>query len=156
MGNVKKPCAHMRKVFDTLVGFSAIGREDEMDIAAVALGAVVLEKRLTLSRSLPGHHHILAKEPKEFSAYVATMRDVQASLGAYDLRPSPNDLKERRKAFRHLVANRNLPGGTLLTEKDLEGKRPEFGISPEHLAMFIGRSLKRALKENEAISWSDV
>src|SRR5207253_4018729 len=113
-----------------LVGFSSKGQESETDVMAIALGAVVMEKRLTLSRRLPGHHHVLSLEPEEFRAYVTHMRDVQAGLGADDLQPSAGDLAERKRWFRHLVAVRDLPKGTRLSADMLEGKRPEGGVSP--------------------------
>ena len=147
---------YMRRAFDCLVGFSAEGQEDQNDIMAVTLGAKVIEKRLTLDRKLPGHHHVLSKEPEEFKRYVAMIRDVESALGSYELCPSPNDLNERRKWFRHLVAVRDLAEGTVLTEEMLEGKRPENGISPEYVNHFIGRPIRRALHANEAISWDDV
>ncbi len=88
---------YMRRTFDTLVGYSSKDRDSETDIMAVTLGAVYLEKRLTLSRDLPGHHHILSKEPKEFEKYVKLMRSVQSALGAENLKPSETDLEERKK-----------------------------------------------------------
>jgi sialic acid synthase SpsE len=99
---------------------------------------------------------VLSLEPKEFSAYVRMVRDVQRSLGTFDLRPSRVDLAERKRWFRHLVAARDLRAGTRLSEDMLEGKRPEAGVSPEHLERFVGRTLKRDLRENEAIGWDDV
>jgi sialic acid synthase SpsE len=147
---------YMRHAFNTLVGYSSKDRDDETDIMAVTLGAVVLEKRLTLRRDLPGHHHILSKEPEEFRQYVALMRNVQAALGQSDLQPSPADLEERKRWFRHLVAKRNIPKGTRLTAEMLEGKRPENGISPEHLSFFVGREVKRDVKQDEALTWTDV
>jgi N,N'-diacetyllegionaminate synthase len=147
---------YMRQAFNTLVGFSASDQKDEPDVMAIALGAVVLEKRLTMSRKLPGHHHILSKEPKEFVEYVKKMRDAQSSLGVYDLRPSPADLQERKKYFRHLVAHRDIPKGTILTADMLEGKRPAKGISPEFMDLFIGRATTRDLKYNEALTWDCV
>jgi len=147
---------YMRQAFDTLVGYSSKDRDSETDIMAVTLGAVVLEKRLTLSRSLPGHHHILSMEPGEFKDYVRLMRNVQAALGDYDLKPSRADLDERQKWFRHLVANRNIPKGTTITADLLESKRPEKGVSPEYTEFFLGRMAKRSLKYNEALSWEDV
>jgi|SRR3989344_203425 len=148
---------YMKKAFGTVVGFSAKNYRDEMDIAAIPLGATFLEKRLTLKRDLPGHHHAISKEPEEFKAYVEMVRRVHASLGVEALIPSRADLAERKEMFRHLCANRDLKKGTILKEADLEGKRPETsGISPEHEPWFIGRELKRDLKENEAIAWKDV
>ncbi len=147
---------YMRQAFNTLVGYSSKDRDSETDIMAVTLGAVILEKRLTLSRSLPGHHHILSMEPGEFKDYVRLIRNVQAALGEYDLKPSRADLDERQKWFRHLVANRNIPKGTIITADLLEGKRPEKGLSPEYTEFFLGRQAKRDLKYNEALSWEDV
>jgi sialic acid synthase SpsE len=147
---------YMRQAFNALVGFSANDRNDEMDYASLALGSVLIEKRLTMSRSLPGHHHVLSKEPREFEVYVKTIRSVQESLGVYDMVPSKNDLAERKKWFRHLVANCDIPAGTLLTADMLEGKRLEEGISPEHIDFFIGRTTKRDLRYNESLTWDCV
>jgi len=147
---------YMKRAFNTLVGYSSADQNDETDVMAVTLGAVVLEKRLTMSRNLSGHHHVVSKEPKEFEAYVKKMKNVQAALGGYDLKPSPSDLKVRKTAFRHIVANRDITKGTRLTAEMLEGKRPESGISPEHMDFFIGRETRRNLRYNEALSWDDV
>lgn len=147
---------YMHKTFNCPVGFSATDTHDEMDIAAITLGATFLEKRLTMSRDLPGHHHILSKEPKEFAAYVTMMRSVHAALGTRAMIPSKTDLEHRKEYFRHIVANEDIPKGTVLTESMLEGKRPEEGISPEHMDLFIGRKTKRDLQRNEAIKWEDV
>jgi len=148
---------YLAKAFDTLVGFSPTDQAWELDIVALTLGSVYLEKRLTMSKSLPGHHHILSMEPDEFTRYVTMVRDTQKSLGVEDLLPSQNDLNERKKWFRHLCASRDLKAGEVLTEDMLEGKRPESaGISPEHQKWFIGRTLKRDLRADEAIDWKDV
>jgi len=147
---------YIKQAFNTLVGYSATDYRDEQDIVAVSLGAIFLEKRLTMSRSLPGHHHVLSKEPEEFKRYVQIIRDVHASLGTYDLIPSPGDIEARNKYFRHLVANQDIPAGTILKSEMLEGKRPEKGISPEYIEFFIGRRTKRELKYNDALTWDVV
>ncbi len=147
---------YMRETFDALVGYSAADFDDKLDILAVGLGACMLEKRITVDHALPGHHHVLSKLPDEFAAYVKEMRDAHAALGTKSLRPSPNDLKERKKFFRHLVANKDLKTGTVLTEEMLASKRGEIDVSPEQISKFIGRELKRDLRENESILQSDV
>ncbi len=147
---------YMRNAFGTLVGYSSKAQESESDITAVALGAVTIEKRLTMSRRLPGHHHILSMEPKEFAKWARMIRDVQRSLGAFDLRPSPADLGERWRSYRRLVAARDLPAGTRISADMLAEKRPQAGIPPDLAYVFIGRTLKRDLRENEAIRWDDV
>lgn len=147
---------YMRNAFNTLVGYSSADRNDETDTMAIALGAVVLEKRLTMSRSSAGHHHILSKEPKEFEEYIKLVRNVHAALGVYDLKPSRADLAERKKWFRRIVANRNIPKGTRLVPEMLEAKRPEEGISPENMEFFIGRETKRDLQYNDVFTWDTV
>ena len=147
---------YMRETFQILIGYSSKDREYQTDILAVALGASVLEKRLTMSRSLPGHHHILSMEPAEFAEYVKAMRNMHAALGKPDLIPSAEDLAERKRWFRHLVARVPLAVGTVLQESHLEGKRPEAGVSPELLEFFIGKRVGRDLMENEAIRFEDV
>jgi N,N'-diacetyllegionaminate synthase len=99
---------YLRAAFGCVVGYSSKDRASETDIMAVTLGASILEKRLTLDRGLPGHHHVISLEPAEFKDYVRMIRDVHASLGTLDLIPSPADLAERKKWFRHLVASRPL------------------------------------------------
>jgi len=147
---------YMRRAFNTLVGYSSKDQASETDIMAVTLGVVYLEKRLTMGRSLPGHHHVLSLEPKEFEEYVKLVRNVQAALGTEDLVPSPVDLAERRKWFRHLVVTRDIPKGAKLTAEMLDGKRPENGVSPEYLDWFIGRETKRELVKDETLTFEDV
>jgi N,N'-diacetyllegionaminate synthase len=147
---------YMRQAFGTLVGYSSADQDSETDIMAVTMGAVYMEKRLTMRRDLAGHHHILSLEPKEFEGYVKLIRNVQAALGRYDLSPSDGDLEQRKRWFRHLVANQDIPAGTVLTEDMIESKRPENGISPEYQGLFVGRTTRRDLKYNEALLWDDV
>jgi sialic acid synthase SpsE len=147
---------YMRETFQTLVGYSSKDQDATTDIMAIALGASVIEKRLTMSRRLPGHHHILSLEPAEFIAYVRRMREVQAALGAADLTPSAVDRQERTRWFRHVVARVPIAKGTMLTPELLIAKRPEAGIAAEHLEAFIGKPVLRNLAENEALRWDDV
>jgi sialic acid synthase SpsE len=147
---------YMKDAFRTPVGYSSGDQDVETDIMAVTLGASYLEKRLTLDRELPGHHHILCLEPNEFDEYVDQMRNVRKALGVKDLRPSESDLEERRRFFRHIVADQDIPEGTTLTADMLAGKRPEEGISPEYIDFFVGRTVDRDIEYNEALSWDDV
>jgi N-acetylneuraminate synthase/N,N'-diacetyllegionaminate synthase len=72
---------YMKKAFNSIVGYSAPDTDDDLDIVAVALGAKVLEKRLTLNRNLQGHHHVLSKEPNEFYNYVSLVRNIENATG---------------------------------------------------------------------------
>ena len=147
---------YLRSTFRTVVGYSSRDRNPTPDIMAVTLGASVLEKRLTLSRKLPGHHHILSLEPTEFAEHVRLLRDVQAGVGTDDLLPSRADREERNRWFRHLAATTPIRKGTVLTEERLEGMRPESGISPEFMDYFLGKPAQRDIQENETLSWDHV
>lgn len=146
----------LKKNFNTQVGYSADSVSSDSDFIAVALGATFIEKRLTLSSSLPGHHHVLSLEPEEFIQYVKTIRNAQKSLGVEDLIPSRSDLEARKKYFRSLVAARSLTAGTILEKEMLIAKRPGYGISPEHVQYFVGKKIKTDLLIDQPVVWSDV
>tara|TARA_B100002052_G_scaffold292614_1_gene314449 strand:+ start:538 stop:1581 length:1044 start_codon:yes stop_codon:yes gene_type:complete len=147
---------YMSNAFDTLVGYSSSNQDIETDIMALTLGAVYLEKRLTLNHDLPGHHHIKSMEPNDFINYVTFIKKLHSALGKKILKPSNGDLKIRKRAFRHLVANEDLKAGTIINADMLASKRPSGGISPEYLELFIGKKLKRDLKYNQSITWDDI
>lgn len=148
--------SYMREVFRKPVGFSSLGRDSDLDCMAVGLGADIIEKRLTLSRDAGGHHHILSLEPEELATWVTRMRRLEAATGVPGVRPSAEDLRQSRLYWRSLVAGRNLPAGTVLTAAMLSCKRPGHGLVPELLPMVVGRTLRRALKADDLLSWEDV
>lgn len=147
---------YLRRTFRCPVGYSSPGRDDDLDIVAVSIGASFVEKRLTMSRRLPGHHHVLSKEPAEFKAYVDRIRSTHQSLGDLQLRPSQEDLQERKKWFRHLVAAEDISEGTTLTGEMLASKRGEEGVSPWHVDLFVSRRVRRSLRRNEPFHWDDL
>ncbi len=147
---------YLRKVFQTVVGYSAKDTDPAPDIMAVTLGSSMLEKRLTLSRKLPGHHHVLSLEPEEFIKHVRLLRQIQAGVGTESLIPSGTDLEEKKKWFRHLVARVPIKKGTVLTEDLLDGMRPETGISPEFQTYFLGKPAQRDIRKDEALVWDHV
>ena len=146
----------LKEFYNTQVGFSADDTSFHRDLMAVALGATFMEKRLTLSRKLPGHHHILSLEPVEFIDYVKIIRNAQISLGVKELMPSQADLEARKKYFRSLAAAQSLSVGTFLEKHMLVAKRPGYGISPEYIDKFVGKKLARALRPNQLIEWDDI
>jgi N-acetylneuraminate synthase/N,N'-diacetyllegionaminate synthase len=147
---------YMRQLFGTPVGFSSPGRDNTLDFLAIGLGVDILEKRLTLSRQSEGHHHILSLEPDEFGAWVDTVRRLEAGLGRFEVRPAAEDLRLRKLYWRSVVAARDLPAGTVLTEALLRCKRPGTGIAPEFLPLLVGRTTRRPLRADEILKWDDV
>jgi N,N'-diacetyllegionaminate synthase len=138
------------------VGISDHTRGWEVTLAAVALGASVIEKHLTLSRDLPGPDHKASLEPGELAEMVRQVRTVEAALGSGTKIPAPCEIDTMAAARKSLVAARDLRAGATLAPGDIEAKRPGTGISPMQLARVEGRTLRRDLAPDEPITWDDL
>ena len=147
---------YLQEVFHLPVGYSADNRDPVPDLLAVALGARMIEKRLTLDRQYPAHHHIKALQPQEFKEYVAMIRRAEKMMGDHAVRPSPEDLRQKDLYFVSLVAETDIPAGTTLTREMLACKRPGTGIAPEFMDLLIGRKVRRDIQRNELLSWEAV
>ena len=142
----------LREALRLPVGYSDHTLGAEISVAAVALGATIIEKHLTLDRTMPGPDHAASLEPAEFAAMVRQIRAVSSALGDGVKRPAPCEEKNRAAARRSLVAAHDLPAGTALARPDLAAKRPGKGISPADIDRVLGKSLKRALRRDEALT----
>jgi len=123
---------------------------------AVALGASVIEKHITLSRRDEGPDHATSLEVEEFREMMALVRRSEALLGQARKRPTASEERNRVGIRRGLVAAHNLPMGTVLCEEDLACKRPALGLLPKELGLAIGRTTRRALLADEPVGWSDL
>jgi len=135
------------------VGFSDHTLGIEIAVAAAARGAVIIEKHLTLDKTLPGPDHRASLDPVEFAAMVRAIRAVESALGDGTKRPMPSELDTRRVARKSLVAARALRAGARLGAGDVLIKRPGTGISPADLDKAIGRPLARDIAADEVIGW---
>jgi N-acetylneuraminate synthase len=138
------------------VGFSDHSTGTEMAVAAVALGAALIEKHLTLDRTKIGMDNQMATEPEQMRAMVHSCESVQIALGGVERVVLPAELEQRKKMRRSVIVVRNLPAGATLSAQDLGVKRPGTGMPPEKLAGLPGRKLKRAVKADTVISESDL
>lgn len=129
------------------IGFSDHSIGSEMAVAAVALGATVVEKHFTLDNKKMGMDNNMATEPEQFKALVEACHNVSAALGTEERVLNEEELEQRKKMRRSLVAARDLPAGTVLTKKDLVCKRPGDGISPERMGEVIGNVVISNLDE---------
>lgn len=120
----------LRCAFDLPVGYSDHTEGIAVPIAAVALGAQVIEKHFTLNRTLPGPDHKASLEPDDLAAMVRSIREVEAALGSGRKIPTPSELKNRNIARKSLVATEDIAKGSVLTEENMTAKRPGDGISP--------------------------
>jgi N,N'-diacetyllegionaminate synthase len=133
------------------VGYSDHTSGIEIPIAAVALGATVIEKHFTLDRNLPGPDHRASLEPDELKAMVAGIRNIERALGDGIKRPSPSELKNKPIARKSLVAATDIKAGELFSVENLATKRPGTGVSPMLWDEVIGRSAPRDFNEDELI-----
>jgi N-acetylneuraminate synthase len=143
--------ATLSKAFGLPVGFSDHSRGIHVAAAAVALGATVIEKHLTLDRNLPGPDHRASIEPDELAAMIANIREVEASLGDGRKIPAPEEIANRSVARRSLVATSAIRGGDLFTERNLGVKRPGDGIPPIEYWSYLGKKADRDYRANEAL-----
>lgn len=144
--------ATLRDALKLPVGYSDHTLGTEIAVAAAALGATLIEKHLTLDRTLSGPDHAASLEPAEFAAMVRQIRAVTSALGDGVKRPAPCEEKNRSAARRSLVAARDLPAGHVLTRADLAAKRPAVGLSPADIDAALGKALKRPLRRDEALT----
>ncbi len=137
--------------FGTAVGYSDHTAGIEVAIAAVALGATVIEKHFTLDRSLPGPDHAASLEPDELATMVTAIRNIEIALGDGRKRPTPSEIGNRAIARKSLVALKPIRAGELFTVENLTAKRPGSGLSPMLWDSVIGGIARRDYVIDEAI-----
>jgi sialic acid synthase SpsE len=143
----------MATAFGLPVGYSDHTPGIAVCTAAVALGACVIEKHITLDRSAPGPDHHYALEPRELIEMVAAIRAVEASLGSPVKTPSPAERKKRALSRRSIIAARDLRAGEVLRREDLITKRPGLGLEPRLLDVVVGRTVRRDIDEGTPLTW---
>ena len=147
----------MRTAFKVPVGFSDHTLGIHTPIAAVAMGACVIEKHFTLDRTLPGPDHSFAIEPAELKEMVRCAREVEKAKGTGIKEKSDLESEEMYvKARRSIHAKVYIPKGTKITRDMLIIKRPDYGIKPKFIDIVVGREAKRDIKEDEWITWDKV
>lgn len=141
----------MSEVFGLPVGYSDHTTGIEVSVAAVAMGAVVIEKHFTLDKNMEGPDHKASLEPGELKQMVESIRHIEQALGDGMKRPSPSEQKNIGIARKSIVARRDITKGELFTEENLYIKRPGNGISPMRWYELIGKKAVKDFKEDELI-----
>ncbi len=136
---------------DVFVGYSDHTMGIEVAIAAATLGACVIEKHITLDKSMEGPDHSASLEPNEFIRMIEAIRNIEKSLGSYKKFVTDSELKNRLLVRKSIVAKTNIRIGTLLSESNLSTKRPGNGISPMLWNELIGQKAKKNYSKDELI-----
>ncbi|MXV39000.1 hypothetical protein GO491_10000 [Flavobacteriaceae bacterium Ap0902] len=145
----------LKKRFDYPIGFSDHTIGNDASIAAVALGASIIEKHVTQDKSLPGPDHKASITIEEFGELVKSIRNVEKMLGSTEKKLSEEELKIKKAVRKSFVATKDLPSGHVLEKEDITFKRPGIGISPLERNNYIGKILKKSVKENRVIKKED-
>jgi len=145
--------AALRAATGCPVGYSEHTTSTAATVAAVAMGAVVLEKHLTLDKSLPGPDHRSSADPQELAAIVRAVREAEAALGDGIKRPAACEGPNAAVVRRRLCAARDLPARHVLTEDDLLPLRTAEGIGADCVDRVLGRPLRRDVRRGQALHW---
>jgi N,N'-diacetyllegionaminate synthase len=137
--------------FGVPIGYSDHTIGIEVPIAAVAMGATVIEKHFTLDRNMEGPDHKASLEPDELKAMVTSIRNIELAVGTGEKKPVKSEQRNMMVARKSIIANRNIKKGEVFTENNLTVKRPGNGISPMKWFEVIGRKAVRDFEEDELI-----
>lgn len=141
----------IRDTFGVQVGYSDHTKGIEIPIAAVAMGACLIEKHFTLDRRLPGPDHEASLEPEELKTMVSAIRNVELALGDGVKRPTTSEIPNIKIARKSIVAGRTIRTGDSYTQDNLAIKRPGNGVSPMRLDEMLGRIAERDYQVDELI-----
>ncbi len=141
----------MKDRFRLPVGYSDHTKGIEVSIAAVAIGATIIEKHFTLDRNMLGPDHKASLEPNELKDMIKSIRNIEIAMGDYEKRPSDAEMKNRKVARKSIVASRKIKIGEILGENNLTTKRPGNGISPMKWNEIIGTRAIRDFDEDDLI-----
>ena len=141
----------MKNTFNLEVGYSDHTKGIEVPIAAVALGATVIEKHFTLDRDMEGPDHKASLEPDELAAMIMGIRHIEKALGSENKIPSESEKKNKAVARKSIVSRTNIKKGEKFTEDNITVKRPGTGISPMKWFDILGKKAIRDFHEDELI-----
>ena len=146
----------LREAFHVPVGYSDHTEGILVPVAAVARGACIIEKHITLDRTLPGPDQAASLEPRDLKEMVTAIRQVEQALGSTDKKPDSCEMSNRNVARKSIVAGEDIPKGTRLSAAMLALKRPGSGIEPRHLQDLVGKRTTRNIQKDVLISWDMV
>jgi N,N'-diacetyllegionaminate synthase len=153
LGNIRA----IRERYEVISGYSDHTAGFHIPLAAVALGARVVEKHITLDYNVPdAQDWKVSCGPADLHVFISQLRDIEASLARKDEVPSEGEQQSLAWAGKSLVTARALPAGSVLERSDVLAKRPGTGIAPARIDEVVGRRAKRALEPDVVLAWEDL
>jgi N-acetylneuraminate synthase len=146
----------LRDAFHLPVGYSDHTLGSAIPTAAVALGATMIEKHLTLDNTLPGPDHAASANPAEFAQMVQSIRAVEAGMGDGIKKPNASEVATAAVVRRRIVAAHDLPAGTVLTDTNIALKRSISGIDAQYIDLVVGFRLLHDVASDQGIEWADL
>lgn len=146
----------IQKQLNVPIGYSDHTLGIEVPIAAVAMGAIIIEKHFTLDKSLPGPDHKASLEPDELKAMAVAIRNIEKALGTSEKQPSEAEKKNMLVARKSIHLAKPVTKNHIIAESDLTMKRPGDGISPMMMAKVIGKKIKNDLLAEHKLTWEDL
>ncbi len=141
----------LKKELDMNIGYSDHSLGIEAPVIAVAYGAKIIEKHLTLNKNYSGPDHKASIEPKEFKRMVKAIRVTEKMLGSNIKKPSAIELKNRKLVRKSIVAIRDIKKGEKFSEKNISTKRPAIGKSPMNFDLFLKKTANKDYTKDEFI-----
>lgn len=147
----------LAKVFNTAVGYSDHTEGVEVSLAAVALGATVIEKHYTLDKNLPGPDHKASLEPEELKEMVLRIRNIEKAISGDGLKKAHNSEIETKKIVQKgIYLNRTISSGEIITDEHLIMKRPVSALSAQDYDFVIGKTANKEIEEGEVLKLNDL
>ncbi len=144
----------LKETFKLPVGYSDHTLGIEVPVAAVALGAHIIEKHLTLDKKLPGPDHKASMEPREFQRMVEAIRNIEKAMGDGIKRPNNSEKEIQKVVRRRLAATRHMESGEVVREKDIAIKRVSEGLLPEFFEIIVGKKLRKEIEKDNGFTWN--
>ncbi|MBU4184700.1 MAG: N-acetylneuraminate synthase family protein [Proteobacteria bacterium] len=146
----------LEMTFGCKAGLSDHTLGTHIPLAAVAIGARIIEKHVTMNRDAEGPDHFFALLPEEFGNMVTWAREIKMALGSFRKIIADGELAKRDLSRRSIVTKEKILKGELLSQEKLTTKRPGYGIAPTFMSLIVGRSAKRDIPEDEVVRWEDI
>lgn len=143
----------LKKSFKVPVGFSDHTHGWAAPLAAVTLGADIIEKHFTLKGNIEGPDHELSLNPGEFKTMVQRIREIKQGLGTGEIKLTESEKESKPDIRRSIKARTKIPQGTIITEDNIKITRPENGIKPKYIDMILGRAIRKEIPADQPITW---